>query len=131
MKTGEFKYVRIVLKTDQGVRNLTHDQMTTLVGMDADFSTRDLYAAIDKGDYPSWTVYAQIINPEDAESSPVNIFDATRELPESDFPLIPFGKITLNRNPKNYFTEVEQSAFQVANLVPGWDVSADPSMLSH
>ncbi|KAJ5863533.1 uncharacterized protein N7529_005449 [Penicillium soppii] len=124
--TGEFKYVRIVLKTDQGVRNLTHDQMTTLVGMDADFSTRDLYAAIDKGDYPSWTVYAQIINPEDAESSPVNIFDATRELPESDFPLIPFGKITLNRNPKNYFTEVEQSAFQVANLVPGWDVSADP-----
>jgi len=131
MKTGEFKYVRIVLKTDQGVRNLTQDQMTTLVGMDPDFSTRDLYSAIDKENYPSWTAYAQIINPEDAESSPVNIFDATRELPESDYPLIPFGKITLNRNPENYFTEVEQSAFQVANIVPGWDVSEDPSMLSH
>ncbi|OJJ42260.1 hypothetical protein ASPZODRAFT_20653 [Penicilliopsis zonata CBS 506.65] len=123
---GNFHYVRIALKTDQGVRNLTQDQMTRLIGVDPDFATRDLYTAIDAGDFPSWTAYAQIIRPGDAVTSSVNIFDATRELPEKDYPLIPFGRITLNRNPANYFAEVEQSAFQVANLVPGWDVSSDP-----
>ncbi|KAF7114979.1 hypothetical protein CNMCM5793_000749 [Aspergillus hiratsukae] len=124
---GSFHYVRISLKTDQGVRNLTQPQMLSLIGTDPDFATRDLYSAIEKGNYPSWTVSMQLIDPNKVHPSvePI-LFDSTKELPQDIYPLIPFGKITLNRNPVDYFAEVEQSTFQVANLVPGWDVSADP-----
>ncbi|KAJ9253151.1 hypothetical protein DTO195F2_7212 [Paecilomyces variotii] len=123
---GSFKYIRLTLKTDQGVKTLTQDEATTITGKDPDYNTRDLYSAIEKGNFPTWTVYAQIIDPAEAENYPVNIFDATMTIPTEDFPLIPFGKITLNRNPINYFTEVEQAAFAPANVVPGWDISLDP-----
>jgi catalase len=117
------------MKTDQGIRNLTEDESVKLSGQDPDSATRDLYTAIEKGNYPSWTVYAQVIDPLEAEVYKTNIFDATKTVSQKDYPLIPFGKITLNQNPINYFSEVEQSAFAPANLVPGWDVSFDPSML--
>ncbi|KAL1979654.1 hypothetical protein VTN96DRAFT_5399 [Rasamsonia emersonii] len=123
---GSFKYVRLTLKTDQGVKDLTQDESVTITGKDPDYFTRDLYDAIAKGNYPSWTVYAQIIDPREAETYHTNIFDATRTISEDDYPLIPFGKITLNRNPVNYFAEVEQAAFAPANIVPGWDITPDP-----
>ena len=119
--------MRITLKTDQGVKDLTQDESTTISGKDPDYFTRDLYDAIEKGNFPSWTVYAQIIDPHEAEKYHTNIFDATKLIPEKDFPLLPFGKITLNRNPLNYFTEVEQAGFAPANIVPGWDITPDPS----
>jgi len=123
---GSFKYVKIHLKTDQGVRNLTQDEATTISGVDPDYTTKDLYEAIEKGNYPSWTVYAQIIDPQEAETYKTNIFDATKTVSQKDYPLIPFGKITLNQNPLNNFSEVEQSAFAPANIVPGWDITPDP-----
>lgn len=125
---GSFHYVRISLKTDQGVLNLTQPQMLSLIGRDPDFAIRDLYSAIEKGNYPSWTLSMHLIGPNKVHPSVERIlFDSTKELPQDIYPLIQFGKITLNRNPVDYFAEVEQSTFQVANLVPGWDVSADPS----
>jgi catalase len=72
-------------------------------------------------------VYAQIIDPQAAENYTTNIFDATKTISEIDFPLIPFGKITLNRNPVNFFSEVEQAGFQPSAIIPGWQVSPDPS----
>jgi catalase len=99
----------------------------TLSGTDPDSATRDLFESIAKGDYPSWTVYAQIIDPSAAENYTTNIFDATKTISQTDFPLIPFGKITLNKNPTNFFAEVEQAAFQPSAIIPGWQVSPDPS----
>jgi hypothetical protein len=75
-------------------------------------------------------VYAQIIDPQAAQNYTTNIFDATKTISEIDFPLIPFGKITLNENPVNFFAEVEQSAFNPAAVVPGWSFSPDPSEYS-
>jgi catalase len=115
------------LKTNQGVKNLTLAEAVTLTGTDPDNSSRDLFESIAKGDFPSWTVYAQIIDPQAAENYTTNIFDATKTISQDDFPLIPFGKITLNQNPVNFFSEVEQVAFNPAAIVPGWQVSPDPS----
>jgi catalase len=97
-----------------------------MTAQDPDFYTRDLFNAIDKGDFPSWDVKAQIITPDQAEKYPINIFDVTKTLPEIDFPLRSFGKITLNRNPDDFFTEVEQAAFSPTSIVPGWEPSPDP-----
>jgi catalase len=119
------------MKTDQGLKDVSQDESVTISGKDPGYFTRDLYDAIEKDNYPSWTVYAQIIDPNDAETYPINIFDATRTIPEEDFPLLPFGKITWNGNPLNYFTEVEQAAFAAANIVLGWDITLDPSKSSH
>jgi catalase len=85
-----------------------------------------LYEAIEKGNFPSWTVYAQVIPPLEAETYHTNIFDATRTVSQKDYPLIPFGKITLNQNVINYFSEVEQVAFNPTHIVPGWSISPDP-----
>lgn len=119
--------MKLHLKTNQGIKNFTEDEAIKISGQDPDYATRDLKDAIDSKNYPSWTVYAQIIDPSKAEVYKTNIFDATKTVSQKDFPLIPFGKITLNQNPINYFAEVEQAAFAPANVVPGWDVSFDPS----
>ena len=123
---GSFKYVKIYLKTNQGVHDLKQDESVTISGKDPDYFQRDIYDSIQKGNYPSWTVYAQVIDPKDAQNYPINIFDATKVIPEKDFPMIPFGKITLNGNTRNFFAESEQSAFNPANIVPGWDITPDP-----
>jgi catalase len=115
------------LKTNQGVKNLTLAEAVTLTGTDPDNSSRDLFESIANGDFPSWTVYAQIIDPKAAENYTTNIFDATKTISQTDFPLIPFGKITLNQNPVNFFSEVEQVAFSPSDIVPGWQISPDPS----
>ncbi|KAK6352711.1 hypothetical protein TWF696_004714 [Orbilia brochopaga] len=125
---GTFHYVKVHIKTNQGVENLVNDDAVKLAGQAPDCHTADLYQAIAAGNHPSWTVYFQIMKPTDAETYRWNIFDMTKVWPRSDYPLIPVGKLTLNRNPANYFTDVEQAAFSPSNMVPGWAPSADPML---
>lgn len=127
---GSFKYVKIHLKTTQGVKNFTAEQAQKMAGIDPDFQTRSLYSDIKNHRYPSWDVYAQIIDPRTAERHHINIFDPTKTLPFKHFPLRKFGRIVLNENVSNFFAEQEQSAFSPTNLVPGWALSPDPSEYS-
>ncbi|KAF4445853.1 catA, catalase [Fusarium austroafricanum] len=123
---GKFVYVKIHLKTNQGVKNFTIEEATKVAGCDPDFQTRQLYEDIQNGGTPSWDVYAQIIDPHTAENCGINIFDPTKTLPFKDFPLRKFGRIVLNRNVDNSFAEQEQSAFSPTNIVPGWALTPDP-----
>jgi catalase len=95
---GSFKYVQIHLKTDQGVENWTNDEAARVAVSDPDSATKDLFDAIKKGDYPSWTVYVQVLDPKDAEKFRWNVFDLTKVWPQKDIPLRQVGKFTLNRN---------------------------------
>ncbi|KAJ0417923.1 catalase [Aspergillus carlsbadensis] len=97
---------------------------TTIVGKDPDWLRRGLYNEIINKNYPTWKVMAQIV--QNPAASDVNVFDATKVLSELNFPWQEFGKITLNECPRNFFSQVEQAAFNPANVVPGWDVSPDP-----
>lgn len=124
---GSFKYLKMHLKTNQGIKNFTDAEAQMTAGMDPDYQTRSLYDDIEKGNFPSWDVYAQIIDPQQAMKYPIDIFDPTKTLPFADFPLRKFGRITLNRNVDNFFAEQEQAAFSPTNVVPGWALSPDPS----
>ncbi|KKG16073.1 catalase [Methanosarcina sp. 2.H.T.1A.6] len=122
---GEYFWVQYHFKTDQGIKNLNREEAEKLSGTDPDHATRDLYAAIERGDYPSWTLEMQIMTPEQAKDYRFDILDITKVWPHGDFPPIKIGKLVLNRNPTNYFAEVEQAAFSPANLVPGIGISPD------
>ncbi|MFO8110465.1 MAG: catalase [Thermoplasmata archaeon] len=122
---GEHVWVKYHFKTDQGIKNLTRQEADKLAGEDPDHATRDLFQSIEKGEYPSWSVYVQIMTPEEAEEYRFDPFDITKVWPHEDHPVIPLGKMVLNRNPKNYFTEVEQAAFSPGNFVPGIGPSPD------
>ncbi len=122
---GERFWVKIHFKTDQGIANLTREEALRLAGEDPDHATRDLHERIAAGDYPSWTAYLQVLTPEEAEALPFDPFDLTKVWPHSIAPLRPFGRLVLDRNPSNYFAEVEQSAFSPGNLVPGMAPSPD------
>jgi len=122
---GEYFWVQYHLKTDQGIRNLTRQEAQQIAGTDPDHATRDLYDAIARGEYPSWTMEMQILTPEQAQDFKWDIFDITKVWPHGEVPPMKVGKMVLNRNPVNYFAEVEQSAFCPGNLVPGIAVSPD------
>nr|WP_281085534.1 catalase [Methanosarcina acetivorans] len=122
---GEYFWVQYHFKTDQGMKNLTREEAERLSGTDPDHATRDLYEAIRRGDYPSWTFEMQIMTPEQAEDYRFDIRDITKVWLHGDFPTMKIGKLVLNRNPTNYFAEVEQAAFSPANLVPGIGISPD------
>jgi len=122
---GEAVYVKFHFKSDQGIKNLCPTRASELAGSDPDYATRDLYNSIARGDYPSWSFYIQVMTFEQAEKVPFNPFDLTKIWPQKQFPLLPVGKLVLNRNPKNYFAEVEQSAFAPAHMVPGIEPSPD------
>ncbi|KAI0473940.1 catalase [Xylariaceae sp. FL0804] len=123
---GTFKYIKWHFKPDGGIETLTAEEATRLAGSDPDYHVRDLYNAIASGDHPSWTVYLQVMDPADAEAGlPYDIFDATRVWPHADYPLRPVGRLTLDRNPANYFQDVEQAAFSPSAMVPGLGPSAD------
>jgi catalase len=124
-KKGEYFWVQYHFKTDQGIKNLTRQEAARLAGENPDHATKDLYHAIERGEYPSWTLKMQIMTPEQAKDYRFDIFDITKVWPHSDFPLIEVGRLVLNRNPKNYFAEVEQAAFCPGNLVPGIAASPD------
>jgi len=125
-KEGESVYVKFHFKTDQKIKNLSDEKAAELSGSDPDYSTRDLFNAIAKGDYPSWTLYIQIMTVSQADLfTEFNPFDLTKIWPQKDFPLIQVGKLVLDTNPKNYFAEVEQLAFAPSHLVPGVEPSPD------
>ncbi|GII30748.1 catalase [Planotetraspora mira] len=122
---GEKFWVKYHFKTDQGIENFTAAEAGALVAQDADHHIRDLHTAIENGDHPSWTVNVQIMPFEAAADYRFNPFDLTKVWPHSDYPEITIGRFTLNRNPENYFAEVEQAGFEPANLVPGIGPSPD------
>ncbi|KAF6822650.1 Catalase 1 [Colletotrichum plurivorum] len=125
---GTFCYVKIHIKSNQGVQNLTQDEAVKLAGENPDAHTADLYDSIARGDFPSWNVFFQVMDPRDAEKYRWNIFDMTKVWPHADYPLIPVGKLTLNKNPSNYFANIEQAAFSPSNMVRGFAPSADPML---
>jgi catalase len=127
---GERFWVKYHFHTDQGIENLTDEEATELAGSDSDYHTRDLFNAIDRGDHPSWTLYVQVMPFKEAETYRFNPFDLTKVWPHSDYPLIEVGKLTLNRNPTDYHTEIEQAAFEPNALVPGIGVSPDKMLLA-
>jgi catalase len=122
---GEIFWVKYHFKTDQGIQNLTREEAEHIKGTDPDHATRDLHNAIKKGEFPSWTLQMQIMPAKDAEAYRFDVFDVTKVWPHGDYPLIEVGKMVLNRNPSNYFAEVEQAAFSPANFVPGIGASPD------
>ena len=122
---GEKFWVKYHFKTEQGIENLTDAEARALVAEDPDFHLRDLHTAIRNGDHPAWTVNVQIMPFEDAADYRFNPFDLTKVWPHSDYPEITIGRFVLNRNPENYFAEVEQAGFEPANLVPGVGPSPD------
>lgn len=122
---GEVVWVKFHFKTQQGIRNFTAQQAEQLKGIDADQAQRDLVESIEGGDFPRWTVYIQVMTPQQAQEQPFNPFDVTKVWPHADFPLIEVGVLELNRMPRNYFAEVEQAAFAPAHLVDGIGFSPD------
>ncbi len=122
---GEYFWVKIHFITEQGIQNLTREEAVRLAGEDPDQATRDLYESIERGDYPAWKVYVQIMTPEQVEKYRFDSFDITKVWAHGDVPLQPFGRMVLNRNPENYFADVEQAAFSPGNFVPGIGPSPD------
>ena len=126
---GERFWVKYHFKSDQGVECLTQEEADKLAGQDADYHTRDLYEALKQGNHPSWTLHVQVMPFAEAEQYRFNPFDLTKVWPHGDYPLIPVGKLTLDRNPTDYHTEIEQAAFEPNNLVPGIGLSPDKMLL--
>ncbi|HUW82226.1 MAG TPA: catalase [Phycisphaerae bacterium] len=112
-------WVKFHFKTQQGIQNMPQQDADRIVGEDADYHTRQLFEAIERGDFPKWTFHVQVMPEADAETYRWNAFDLTKVWPHADYPLIEVGVLEMNRNPQNYFAEVEQSAFSPANVVPG------------
>ncbi len=122
---NERVWVKFHFKTKQGIRNLSSAAAELLAGQNADYATQDLFHAIEHGEYPQWTFYIQVMTEEQAKQVPYHPFDVTKVWPHGDFPLIEVGTLELNRNPENYFAEVEQAAFAPAHIIPGIDFSPD------
>ncbi|CDG83253.1 catalase [Janthinobacterium agaricidamnosum] len=118
-------WVKFTLKTQQGIQNLSDAEAETLVGGDRESSHRDLYDSIENKDFPRWTLFVQIMPEKEAGSYHINPFDLTKVWPHGDYPLIEVGVMELNRNAENFFAEVEQAAFNPANVVPGISFSPD------
>ena len=112
-------WVKFHFKTQQGIQCMTQEEANRLAGQDPDYHTRQLFEAIERGEYPKWTFYVQVMPEVEAETYRWNPFDLTKVWPHGDYPLIEVGVLELNRNPQNYFAEVEQAAFSPANVVPG------------
>ena len=122
---NERHWVKFHFRTQQGIQNLTDAEAEAIIGKDRESHQRDLLEAIDRGDFPKWTMYIQIMPEADASTVPYNPFDLTKVWPHADYPLIEVGVVELNRNPENFFAEVEQSAFNPAAVVPGISFSPD------
>jgi len=122
---GDAVWVKYHFKTDQGVKNLDVNLAAKLAGDNPDYHTEDLFNAIDKGDFPSWTLSVQVMPIEDADTYKWDPFDVTKVWSQKDYPLIEVGKMVLNKNPENYFAEVEQATFSPGNFVPGIEASPD------
>ncbi|KAK0520256.1 hypothetical protein OC834_006631 [Tilletia horrida] len=128
--SGEWVYVKIHVRSDQGVKTFTQEEGVKLAGENPDIHNEELFEQIEKGDFPSWTVSVQTMTEAQAEAFRYSVFDLTKVWSHKDYPLRPIGKITLNKNPANYFAEIEQVAFSPSHLVPGIEPSADPVLQS-
>ncbi|CCI41416.1 unnamed protein product [Albugo candida] len=124
-ENGEVVFVKYHYKSDQGIRNLSDELAQKLSGLDADYALRDLFESIASENYPVWTMYLQVMTPEQAQHCSFNPFDVTKIWPHNEFPLIEIGRFVLNRNPQNYFAEVEQLVFSPAHFIPGIGPSPD------
>lgn len=118
-------WVKFHFKTEQGIENLSDAEAEKLVGKDRESHQRDLFDAIEKGDFPKWRLKVQVMPEADAKDYRFDPFDLTKVWPHADYPLIDVGVMELNKNPENYFADVEQSAFNPANVVPGIGFSPD------
>ncbi len=118
-------WVKFHFKTQQGIKNLTDQEAEALIGKDRESHQVDLYESIEKKDFPRWTLSVQIMPEVDAATCPYHPFDLTKVWFKKDYPLIEVGVLELNKNPENYFAEVEQSAFNPASVVPGIGFSPD------
>lgn len=118
-RKGESNFARLHFVTDQGLKYLTDEEASEISSKDPDYATRDLYNSIANGSYPSWTLYFELITLEQVRKAKFDPFDVTALWPKDRYPLIPVGRLVLNQNPKNYFADVEQLAFNPANLIPG------------
>ncbi|MFR9749499.1 catalase [Nocardia sp. 004] len=127
---GERFWVKYHFKTDQGIEFFTQEEADQMAARDTDYHVRDLWEAIAGGDYPSWTLKMQIMPFEEAKTYRFNPFDLTKVWPHSDYPLVEVGRMTLNRNPANYHTEIEQAAFEPSSSVPGTGPSPDKMLLA-
>ncbi len=124
-QAGDQFWVKYHFIADAGVKNMTMAAAAKMCAQDTDYLQNDLFDAIDSGDFPSWTLYVQIIPYEEGLAYKWDIFDVTKVISHQDYPLIKVGKLTLNANPKNNFTDMEEAAFSPANLVPGIETSPD------
>jgi catalase len=122
---GERFWVKMHFRTQQGIKNLSDAEAEAIIGKDRESHQRDLFDAIERGDFPKWKMYIQVMPETDAEKVPYHPFDLTKVWPHGDYPLIEVGEFELNKNPENFFADVEQSAFAPGNLVPGIGVSPD------
>jgi catalase len=126
---GDRFWVKYHFKTDQGVANFTNAEAKAMAAEDLDFHIRDLHEAIGRGDHPSWTLEIQVMPFAAAADYHFNPFDLTKVWPHADYPPIKIGRLVLDRNPEHYFAEVEQAAFEPANMVPGIGPSPDKMLL--
>lgn len=124
-KDNKRVWCKFHFRTEQGIKNLTNEEAAELVGKDRESHGRDLFESIETGNYPKWTMYVQIMTEEEAKKHYENPFDITKVWSQKEYPLIKVGVLELNRNPENYFAEVEQSAFTPAHVVPGIGFSPD------
>ncbi|SHJ08677.1 catalase [Pseudozobellia thermophila] len=123
---GESHFVKFHWKPILGVHSVTWDEAVKINGADADFHRRDLWEAIEAGQYPEWELGFQIVPEADEHKYEFDLLDPTKLIPEEMVPVTPVGKMTLNRNPENFFAETEQVAFLPGNIIPGIDFSNDP-----
>lgn len=124
-RDGKRVWVKFHLHTQQGIKNLSDAEAEAIIGKDRESHQRDLYEAIERGDFPRWTLKIQVMTEQQAKDMPFNPFDLTKVWSQKDFPLTEVGVLELNRNPDNYFADVEQAAFNPANVVPGISYSPD------
>jgi catalase len=124
-EAGERFWVKFHHRNQQGIKNLTDEQAAAIVAGDRESAQRDLFEAIERGEFPKWKLCVQIMPEADAAKVPYHPFDLTKVWPKGDYPLIEVGEWELNRNPDNYFADVEQAAFNPANVVPGIGFSPD------
>lgn len=118
-------WVKFHFKTKQGIKTWTNEEAAKVVARDRESSQRDLFEAIERGEFPQWRFCIQIMPEKVAETYHLNPFDLTKVWPHSDYPLIEVGTLELNRNPENYFAEIEQASFEPSNVVPGISTSPD------
>ena len=118
-------YVKFHFKTQQGIANFTNREAEAIVAKNREYSQQDLYEHIENHEYPKWKLYVQIMTEQEAENYRINPFDLTKVWPHKDYPLIEVGVMELNKNPENYFEQIEQAAFNPANIVPGIGFSPD------